>query len=1057
MYVFLPEWFPKQVFSFALLTALVCIGFGCGDDTQPLECEPGTAGPYCEPCEAGTYCPGGTAEAMACEEGTWDGGDPATACQPWTDCGDNEFVAQEGTRTTDRHCEPCPSGAVSAGPNAPSCEFPPEIDGVDDGVVCTTSNSFLVLGAYFMDGATVEVTSTEDGTSVEVLSALVADDGDRIEVTLDGFPQPGEYTVAVINPDGYEDSAYGVLSVAEGPSLLLGSDPPVAYQGIRTPLHLYVANVNSGEAVARVRLIDESNAAATELSFEYDPLLAPHRIDAEIPANQLDAGSYKIHLEDSQGCPDAFVGSLSIEDQLTVDVDSVEPSATWRLVDTTVEIEGQGFEGIPRIYLSPQAGGLAHTLSSIGVQSPQRLTAVIPQGLPSGSYDVVVVNGDGAVGITEQPLWVVDDASAPPRIDDVTPRRIRYFSDQPVTIAGDHFREGLEVTYECLLPDEETPFIVAAPDVNVLGDQEVEATFPVSSENLPVGTRCVVMVSQSAEVNGTAQTEVTDEFSVIRAVDIGDRLRIAEEGPALNFPRRGLVALPGRATTGDRYLYAIGGEDELGNAQSVIETARLDRFGEIDDQGWVAQRRPVRLPSPESDGWQEWSLTMAGAAHVGRFVFMSGGSDGTWARNEVLRAQVLDPEAAPRIDDVDLQVLDSSEPGLEPGAWVYRISAVFAFDDLVNPGGESLPSDPIVLRVPELPGGDGDASAHLALSWEYVDRALGYRVYRSPYGDAPSGSETLVAEVTETSFLDTGEFVDPDPDKICEPGLYDTCPLKLGALGDWAVVANLPDTGDNLGERNAPCTQTATDPDDEEISYLYTAFGQDDSGGRNTISIIPLDNISDDIQVVDVPRLSASTTDTDPQARWDCGSWRIDDWVYFGPGRIGTDDTTNTLVAGRVVGQMECSTIWQSCVDDCEDSVCEQACDEALDLCETTFAPGELVCADSIEDLDEPCLYSTSSSLSNSLAGYSVATTDHHLFVIGGGRFDWNLSHRVHSAEVVGPPELGLWTVSGDITLPQGRRHMGSAEESGAFFFLGGEVEVSQGIMEVTGSTWVTY
>ncbi len=1042
----------KQILSATVLVAFICVGIGCGDDPQPLECEPGTAGADCDPCEAGTYCPGGTAEAVACEEGTWDGGDPATPCEPWTDCGDDEFVAQEGTETNDRHCEPCPSGAVSTGPNAPHCQYPPVIDGVDDQTICTTSTSFLVLGSYFMDGATVEVTSVDDGTSLEILSAVVAEQGDQIEVILEGFPRAGQYAVRVINPDGHEHTVQELLSVVEGPSLLLGSDPPLAYQGITTPLHLYVADEDRGEAVARVLLVDESSGSARELSFEYDPLLAPHRIDAEIPAAQLDAGSYRVHLEDLEGCPDTFYGSLSIEDQRTLEIDTVEPWATWRLVDTKVEIDGQGFEGIPRIYLSPQAGGLAHSLVSVDLQSPERLTAVVPRGLPSGSYDVVVLNGDGALGVADQPLWVVDDSSAPPRIDDVTPRRIRYYSDQALTIRGEHFREDLEVTYDCLPPEEDTSFVMTAPDVDVISAQQVEATFPVASESLAVGTRCVVIVSQSAEVNEIVQAQVNAEFSLVRAVEINDRLDTAREGPALNIPRRGLVAAAGHATTDDRFLYAIGGDDELGNTHSAIEAARLDRFGDIDDEGWAVQRRPLRIPSPEDGGWQEAPRTMAGGAKVGRFIFLSGGHDGAWASRKVLRAQVLDPQAAPKFESLDLQILEAS--GLEPGTWVYRISAVFALDDLVNPRGESLPGEPIVAHLPELPGGDGDASAHLALSWHPVDRAVGYRVYRSPHEDAPPGSEKLIAEVTETSFLDTGEFVDPEPDKECEPGLYDSCPLRLGALGEWAVVALLPDSADYDAARNAPCTQTATDPDDEETTYLYTAFGHDDSSGRNTISIIPLYNLSDDIQVADVPRLSTATSETDPQPRWECNSWKTDGWVYFGPGRIGPHDATNTIVAGRVMGQQECSTLWQSCLGDCGDSTCEQACDEELDLCEATFPPGELVCADSIEGLDQPCLYSTSATTISHAAGYAVANTDHYFSLIGGGLASWQLTHRVYQTELIGPPELGLWSLSGAVALPQARRHMGSVEESGSFFIIGGEEE-SQGILEASDSTWI--
>jgi hypothetical protein len=55
-------------------------------------------------------------------------------CTPWTNCGDNEQVAEPPSSSADRECEPCPDGGTSMGPNAPSCTPSPPPPPGDAGV-----------------------------------------------------------------------------------------------------------------------------------------------------------------------------------------------------------------------------------------------------------------------------------------------------------------------------------------------------------------------------------------------------------------------------------------------------------------------------------------------------------------------------------------------------------------------------------------------------------------------------------------------------------------------------------------------------------------------------------------------------------------------------------------------------------------------------------------------------------------------------------------------------------------------------------------------------------
>lgn len=100
------------------ICALACSDSPAADDT----CPPGTSGPDCELCEIGTYCPGDTPPAP-CEEGTRDhDANPATACEPWSDCAPGEYVIREGTSTRDRRCEPCEDDQFSTTTNADQCQ-----------------------------------------------------------------------------------------------------------------------------------------------------------------------------------------------------------------------------------------------------------------------------------------------------------------------------------------------------------------------------------------------------------------------------------------------------------------------------------------------------------------------------------------------------------------------------------------------------------------------------------------------------------------------------------------------------------------------------------------------------------------------------------------------------------------------------------------------------------------------------------------------------------------------------------------------------------------------
>ncbi len=100
-----------------------CTPTGCPEGQRALNEGGGTVPSSCELCESGSYCSGLVGdEPHPCGEGTWDhDADPSTRCEPWTQCGDDEFVDELGSALTDVVCMDCPAGLGSNGPNASEC------------------------------------------------------------------------------------------------------------------------------------------------------------------------------------------------------------------------------------------------------------------------------------------------------------------------------------------------------------------------------------------------------------------------------------------------------------------------------------------------------------------------------------------------------------------------------------------------------------------------------------------------------------------------------------------------------------------------------------------------------------------------------------------------------------------------------------------------------------------------------------------------------------------------------------------------------------------------
>jgi hypothetical protein len=728
---------------------------------------------------------------------------------------------------------------------------PPTIASILPESICDSGGSFTITGDGFAPTATVDI----DGTAASTTFV----DAQHLDVDAPGGLSVGFHTVTVSNASGCSISESSGIEVVPAP-LLFYVDPPVAYSGLSIAATLYVAGITGD--VTEVTLEDASGTV-TSLVYDFDPS-NPDTIQATIPAG-LAEGDYTVSIVQDGTCPSLLADAVHVEADATVAIESIDPQYAWTGGYTPVSIGAtnplpngmEAFGDVPRIYLNPTSTSTtAVPLVSVGFVDPYRLDALIPPGLDVDVYDVVVVNPDGAVGVLAGGLEVTTDP--PPVIDAIAPSSIANSGTQPITISGSDFRSPT-VTFDCTDPGTGNTTTATVTTLTASTATSIDLDAPVTTLGSGI---CLVTVTNA---DGT-----TFEYSALSITSPAQNLYPFAPGTDLVVGRRAVAAISGRATAAARYVYAIGGDDGTdAGALDSIEVAPIDKFGGMG--AWTLL--PDALPAPRSH---------AGVARVGRFVYLVGGYDGTTAVDTVWRAQVLDPLDAPQFADLSIDYGTGTELG--GGTWVYRIAALYDANDAINPGGESLPSDPIVVRLPDIPD-----RIVLTLTWTAAPRAVGYRVYRTPAADSGSNTEEHVTDVTLTTFTDTLAPTDPA-----------VRPLPKGALGAWADEPALPWTA------RAPCVAAALDPVDPAASWLYAAGGLDDTG-----------TVRDDIASIGISGATVGTWADAGQVlgtpAHECGAWTVDatyhsvvglgeSWVYFGAGRTTATggQTTGEIVAGQV-------------------------------------------------------------------------------------------------------------------------------------------------------------
>jgi len=893
-----------------------------------------------------------------------------------------EVTLPEGALQTGEHqvsvMNPAPAGCVSSNVLTLPVWPPPTVTGVAPHTLCAGGGTLSVTGSGFRPGAKVTLGSGS-ASSVTVASDT------ELSATFDstGLVVGGPYDLTVTNDDSCSATLPAAVTVTLGPQIFF-ADPPVVWNGITTTILLYGSGFTGSIASIAIRPTGTSDPGAA-LAFSYNPA-RPTRVQAGVPEG-TPPGEYDILFADQSSCVAVLARGLRVVSDVTLELLSVTPlfGSTSEETAVTVRANSQtngGFSPVPRLYLSPQSGTMAEALQSVNFIDAGRVTAIVPGGLPEDTYDLIAVNPDGSVGLLVNAFKVV--AAPSPSISGISPGSIPNQSNQQVTISGSNFRDPL-VKLLCLdistnAQVDQTPQIVAHSETSI--------TVNVNASGFSQGAVCVVRVI--AQDNGTY-----GDYASLVITNLAQNLTDFRQAPSMSIPRRALGATANQATPAARFIYAVGGDNgATASALASVEVAPVDIFGQAGS--FFTQRNSLQTPR-----------SFAPAVSVGRCIYVVGGISGDTILSSVERACVLDPKDRPEITDLDLVVaVDSgSGSGLGAGLYYYQVAALMPSSHALNPGGETLPSEPFPVLLPDLPG----RKVKVTVYWALVPGAVGYRIYRTPTANAPSSEMRLLEETSgsATSLTDTGLDV------------KDQVPQRLGATGAWHVAASMTVPRQGAGAAIAP------DPGDPTgtLFHLYVFGGKsgasqaETSCERLSLTVNP-DGSQTVGTFVDCGRSMA-------QARWQMALYEVgnEDASFVTP------PTRFLYASGGVAAN------GHTLVPDVD----------AFEIL-SGGGLGPRVSVDSMQPYR---------------AGYGFTAVNNFLFAFGGTSAQPNdtaSSAKICAAPAsgtcpTGPPALTNWdNVSGHLVSK--RYLLGSAVQSGFIYLLGGQTDTQSATNTVEYTIW---
>jgi hypothetical protein len=710
-------------------------------------------------------------------------------------------------------CDSAPLSLVNYPP--PTIVTP---NGTSPATLCQGGGSLTVTGTNIRAGAKVRVGGVAAGSAIPASSSCNTDGlCTTLDVVLGFLPTSlvaaSPVDLQVENSDTCTAVVADAVNVTAGP-LLLYVDPPNVYDGFANELTVYATNFLGSADVTHVELIAQTTGDTLVLCDDGGAPTCPSLSGAtsgwfkvNLPADRLalvtgtpDRETFTMRIQGAGAACDAHLpNAITIVAETTPATVVLSPAfgKVGNAVPVTITMHDPVpglFTPTPRAYLTSTASG--GPLQAVAFSALDTLTAIVPSSFTiAGNYtdfDLTIVNPDGSVFVEPQAFRLSSyDA---PRIDNVTPGQVSV-SGGSVVVTGSNFSDSptkpIVALSQCFLPSGAGTFpndtdgdgandgyLIAAASVTFTSSTSLTFTAPAAEQD----TVCLVRVENTRD-------DAYDLFSALVYANSSGNIpsaKLASQTLATGREGHGIAAIG--ATRAARFLYVVGGDtDTASSVLGSVEYAPLRLTGDLSGP-FATSRYPLNS-----------ARTNLGLFSAGRAIYAVGGADSTGAaQTTVERAVVLDPAETIAVSLSTFTFGTTSAPGLGVGAWIYRVAIVYGATDTINPCGESLPSEPFVMNLPDV-----DVGIRLTLDWTKADVAslgsaftgrvvAGYRIYRVPTADlALSDLEILnnVNGVSTLSYLDDGQPVGSLTTITgCSPSVDGDRPLALGATSKWVTL-----------------------------------------------------------------------------------------------------------------------------------------------------------------------------------------------------------------------------------------------------------------------------
>ncbi len=254
----------------------------------------------------------------------------------------------------------------------------------------------------------------------------------------------GSYTLAIVNLDGRSYTASVALRIQRIPSLS-GISPNFVYGLNQFTLTVAGDTLDSTATIS----IDGGPALTTSMN-------ADGAISALVAAGSLAAGSHEVRVTNADGSFGTF-RSLVVDPYFEI----TDFTPTDGYVDTTnsITISGNSLNAYP-IVLATIDG---HSLLNLQLNSDGTISAVVPAGIPAGSFPIELVNSNGDTATSPRPFVI---RPPPPRLvvhfapdgdvlpQDLLPLELKNFVIDPATTTANADGHG---HIEYFVDDSQTP------------------------------------------------------------------------------------------------------------------------------------------------------------------------------------------------------------------------------------------------------------------------------------------------------------------------------------------------------------------------------------------------------------------------------------------------------------------------------------------------------------------------------------------------------------------------------------------------------------------------